>query len=140
MSESGNPEENHEVDYEEAGINDEYCPENPEGAEAQPTEEKKESAEEYKIFPNILFIYGHKYNSVSAREIRKHFEPFGKVRDVSCRSNLAFVEFENAEDAARAKAELHRQPGLGSPTIIVDYKKDIPPKVSCFFFIVVAEY
>lgn len=133
MSDNRNRDENQEVDYEEAGIHDEYCPENPEGEEAQNTEEKKEPALEYKIFPTILFIYGHRYNVVTSKQIREHFEPFGKIRDVSCRSNLAFVEFEKAEDAARAKAELHRKPGLGSPTIIVDYKKDIPPKVGCWF-------
>lgn len=142
MSEAVDHEENQEVDYEEAGIHEEYCPENPDAGEGLTnTEEVKiegEGAadeEQHKIFPNILFIYGHRYNTVSSKQIREHFEPFGKIREISCRSQLAFVEFENAEDAQRAKDELHRKPGLGSPTIIVDFKKDIPPKVLTRFIL-----
>jgi len=140
MSNTAEEDREAEIDYEEVEMNaplpDEYYPENPDGNAGTNGEivrgEAPKSSEEsdYPIFPNILFIYGHKYHSVSASQIREHFEPFGKVLDVSCRSNLAFVKFERAEDAARAKSELHRRPGLGSPTIIVDYKKDIPPKVT----------
>ena len=39
--------------------------------------------------------------------------------------NIAFVDFIDAESALKAKNALHHTPGLGSESLVVDYKKDI---------------
>ena len=38
-------------------------------------------------------------------------------------TNIAFIDFANAEDAKKAKFELHHNPGLGCDSLIVDFKK-----------------
>lgn len=50
---------------------------------------------------------------------------YGKTTLITlCENNIAFVDFESPDDAAKAKEALHRQPGLGTDSLIVDFKRD----------------
>lgn len=80
------------------------------------------------IFPNVLFIARFKWGETTETQIRELFEPFGNILSVSLKQKVAFIEFEKAEDAANAKSTLHYKSGLGSDSLIVDFKKDEPPK------------
>lgn len=73
---------------------------------------------------NVLFVsrYGHT-KPINEEDIEDIFRPYGSFLRVTMKGVIAFVDFENAEDAVRAKKELHQTPNLNSDSIIVDFKK-----------------
>lgn len=75
------------------------------------------------IIAHVLFVSRFHFASTTAKHVRELMEPFGKLKDVVMKSTLAFVDFEKDEDAIKAKYSLHRRPGLGSDSLIVDFKK-----------------
>lgn len=88
------------------------------------------------IFPNILFIARFKWGETTEAQIRELFEPFGTIVSVSLKQKVAFIEFEKEEDAANAKTTLHYNAGLGSDSLIVDFKKDeLPRNEVCLCFL-----
>lgn len=115
--EQGQSEEYQQVDYEETGID---VPAEELGEVANDNNETNTTG----FISNILFISRFRYSSTSESDIRKLLETFGKVTNIIRKEKLAFVEFESAEDAAKAKQALHYHPGLGSDSLIVDFKKD----------------
>lgn len=75
------------------------------------------------IVPNVLFISRFR-RETTVRDIEELMKPYGATADITIRDNIAFVDFLNAEDAAKAKHACHYHPGLGSDSLIVDFKKD----------------
>ena len=55
-----------------------------------------------------------------------HFSAFGVVLSVNLSrfGDFAFIEFENTASAEKACRECHRQPILGSSSLICDFKSD----------------
>ncbi|GMY09042.1 serine/arginine-rich splicing factor RS31A-like [Fagus crenata] len=49
-----------------------------------------------------LFMINFDANRTTARDIERHFEPYGKILHVRIRRNFAFVQFETQEDATKA--------------------------------------
>lgn len=78
------------------------------------------------IYPNILF-FSRFHESTTKNDIRELCEKYGPTTDISIKENIAFVDFKDEKDARRAKEELHRQPHLGSSSVICDYKKQKNP-------------
>ena len=66
---------------------------------------------------------------IGESDIRSYFSSFGPIIEVQMKVDLnrndpfAFVIFESVEDAAAARNALHRTPGLGSNSLIVDFKR-----------------
>jgi len=77
------------------------------------------------IIPNVLFI-SRFARGTTKQDVEDIMSRFGPTSDITVRDTIAFVDFVNEEDAKRAKNELHYHPGLGSDSLIVDYKKDRP--------------
>jgi hypothetical protein len=75
------------------------------------------------IVPNVLFISRFRRDT-TVRDIEELMKPYGATADITIRDTIAFVDFLNAEDAAKAKHACHYSPGLGSDSLIVDFKKD----------------
>ncbi|KAL1565911.1 serine/arginine-rich splicing factor RS31-like isoform X1 [Salvia divinorum] len=67
-----------------------------------------------------LFVTNFDLICIRAHDIRRHFECYGRVRDVRMLRNFAFVEFENQEDATKALERAHKSKILGK-VICVDY-------------------
>ena len=88
-----------------------------------PESNSKEERDSDRI-QNVLFVsrYGHT-KPIYERDIEEIFRPYGSFQRVTMKGPIAFVDFVNAEDAARAKKELHQTPALNSDSIIVDFKK-----------------
>jgi hypothetical protein len=80
--------------------------------------------------PNVLFITRFNPNHVSQGDIEQHFHSYGNLKNIVINDKVAFVEFETEEQAHAAKHGTHYQPGLGSDSLIVDFKKDNKEKVS----------
>lgn len=89
----------------------------------------EEENKDDKYSSNVLFVSRYRYAGTTENHIREAFEQFGPVKDVALKTNFSFVEFVNLEDAQKAKHNMHRHPGLGSESLIVDFKKDGQPKV-----------
>lgn len=78
----------------------------------------------------MLFVSRFRRDT-TVRDIEDLMHPFGPTTAVTIRDNIAFVDFVSAEDAAKAKEACHYHPGLGSDSLIVDFKKDRgAPRVS----------
>jgi hypothetical protein len=84
------------------------------------------------INPNVLFISRFRFGTTTEADIKKHFDKYGPIKSVVLRHKVAYVEYENEEDAKRAKHDAHHQPGLGSDSVIVDFKKENKVKVFSF--------
>eukprot|EP01039_Chlorochromonas_danica_P008437 gene8437-9303_t len=75
------------------------------------------------VIPHVLFVSRFQ-PSVTEEEIKATFERFGPVRSMVHKTTVAFIEFEKAEDAYKAKHALHRTPCLGTDSLVVDFKKN----------------
>lgn len=115
-------------EYEEGVIEGNQPPFNNQYQESVGEEGKKE--ENY--FLNVLFVSRYRYSNTTENHIREAFEQFGPIKDIFVKTNFSFVEFVNPEDAHKAKHSMHHHPGLGSDSLIVDFKKDGVPKVWIF--------
>ncbi len=81
------------------------------------------------FIPNVIFISRFALTTTVA-DIEEFMGKFGAMKEVSIKGSIAFVEYERDEDAAAAKEACHRQPGLGTQNLIVDFKRDVYiPKV-----------
>lgn len=49
-----------------------------------------------------LFVINFDPLRTKARDIERHFEPYGRMLNVRIRRNFAFVQFETQDDATRA--------------------------------------
>lgn len=74
------------------------------------------------VVEHVLFISRFDPNTTK-QDIKELFAPFGALGDINIMTNIAFIDFANAEDASKAKFALHHQPGLGCDSLIVDFKK-----------------
>lgn len=72
---------------------------------------------------NVLFI-SRFTRTTSEKDIEDLLKPFGPIENVVIRDKIAFVGFVNVKDAELAKQTCHYKPGLGSDSLIVDFKKD----------------
>lgn len=83
----------------------------------------REEEEARCIQQNILFV--SKYpESIEEEDLRKLFSPFGEILSITIRmSGISFVEFKETSCAVNAKYSCHLKPGLGSRSLIVDFKK-----------------
>lgn len=135
----GEPEQNldEQVDYEDGGDDfnqPEYIEEatvsgvsqNEDALGTSDSLEKPKSRKDFPIvngiYPNILFMSRFSLTT-SKEDIRILCDKYGKTLDISIKDNIAFVDFENAEDAKRAKEECHHHAVLGSDSLICDFKK-----------------
>ena len=82
-----------------------------------------------------LFVGGLNWQ-MRGNDLREEFSKFGEIvfarvnldRETKKSKGFGFVEFANAEDAARAKAEMDEQEVWGRP-IKVDFAKEDPSKM-----------
>jgi RNA recognition motif-containing protein len=77
------------------------------------------------LIPNVLFVSRFP-RSIRREDVEAHMTQFGTISDVTVRGEIAFVDFVDAADAMKAKIATHRHPGLGSDSLICDFKKDKP--------------
>jgi hypothetical protein len=136
--ESSADNDHHIVDYDENDLNlhgnqvsEHIYPgeENNTNLADQPLSEPRNNAAlSNVILPNVLFIARFKWGETTEASIREFFEPYGTITAVDLKQKVAFITFEKDEDAANAKTTLHYTPGLGSDSLIVDFKKDEPPR------------
>jgi hypothetical protein len=82
------------------------------------------------IVPNVLFISRFRLGSTNEKDVKDLFERFGSLLSINLRHKVVYVEYENDEDAKKAKFETHNNPGLGSDSLIVDFKKENKVKVT----------
>ena len=74
------------------------------------------------VVEHVLFISRFSPETTK-QDIKDLFAPFGSLGDINIMTNIAFIDFANAEDASKAKFALHHRPGLGCESLIVDFKK-----------------
>jgi hypothetical protein len=127
---SENPQDQDpEVDFEENDIEpqeevDETDPIDPKFRPVENIPEFSLSALPAGTIPQVLFITRFKLAKTTEKNIRELVEPFGSLKSVHIKPKSVFVEFFNVEDAHKAKHSLHCRPGLGSDSLIVDFKQD----------------
>jgi RNA recognition motif-containing protein len=144
QEENGEETEYQQVDYDESGLQHQHEETN----EFQLAEQQRTSNQTAKdgnnqkqrtlppdengdiIVPNVLFVSRFRFGSTTEPEIKRHFEKYGSIKSVSLRHKVAYVEYENDDDAKQAKQDAHYKPGLGSDSLIVDFKKENKVKVS----------
>mmetsp|Transcript_23349 Transcript_23349/g.33396 ORF Transcript_23349/g.33396 Transcript_23349/m.33396 type:complete len:550 (-) Transcript_23349:1058-2707(-) len=74
--------------------------------------------------PNILFVTRYGYNRpIFESDLDELFRPFGTIDKITMKGTIAFIEFAHSDEAANAKAALHKIKALNSDSIIVDFKK-----------------
>ncbi len=73
--------------------------------------------------PKVIFVTRFNWTTTTERSIRELMESFGPLVSVHLKQKSAFIEFVNAEDAHMAKHTLHCRAGLGSDSLIVDFKQ-----------------
>ena len=74
--------------------------------------------------PNVLFVTRYGYNRpIFESDLDALFRPFGTIDKISMKGTIAFIEFAHSDEAANAKAALHKIKALNSDSIIVDFKK-----------------
>eukprot|EP01038_Epipyxis_sp_PR26KG_P012107 gene12107-16204_t len=116
-----------EVDFDEADDNSYDNRSNSKGRKEEEGEATNKSSKKIipgdGLDPNILFISRFAHN-IYKPEVANLFGKYGKILNIVLRGKIAFVEFDSAEDAYKAKNGLHLAPGLGSDSLIVDYKKE----------------
>jgi hypothetical protein len=85
---------------------------------------KEKEEQEIERIPNILFVtrYGHT-KTIYEADLDALFRPFGEIERVTMKGAISFVDFVHADDAVKAKKELHQTAALFSDSIIVDFKK-----------------
>jgi hypothetical protein len=79
---------------------------------------------------NVLFVsrYHILATGIKAQHFfREVFEPFGPIKSIKVLAHSSFIEFVSLEDAIKAKEALHHSKNLNGDSIIVDYRKSIPP-------------
>jgi hypothetical protein len=91
----------------------------------------------------ILYVSRFHYASTTEPMVREFFEKFGPLKTIAMKPTAAFVEFEKSEDSIKAKYNSHRRPGLGSDSLIVDFRldyaqQDFVARVSSYLIIVLS--
>lgn len=86
-------------------------------------EDVKKEDDSTDIIPNMLFVSRFKHGSTTKEHVQELFAPYGPIKNIIVREKLAFVEYVAPEDAAKAKHAIHYGAGLGSDSLIVDFKK-----------------
>ena len=98
-------------------------PEKDRRATRNPESKPREDEDSERIL-NVLFVsrYGHT-KPIYEKDLEELFRPYGSFQRVTMKGPISFVDFENSNNAIRAKKELHQTPALNSDSIIVDFKK-----------------
>lgn len=78
------------------------------------------------IIPQMLFVSRFRHGSTTKEQVQDYFAPYGPIKKIIVHEKIAFVEYVNPEDAAKAKHATHYAAGLGSDSLIVDFKKANP--------------
>lgn len=81
------------------------------------------------IIPQVLFVTRFKWSTTNEASVREIMEPFGPLKSVHMKPKACFVEFDDAAHAHVAKHTLHCRAGLGTDSLIVDFKQNNSGKV-----------
>lgn len=115
-----------QVDYDELNDDDVVAvsPDQETGGEIVDSNKKSTKRDEYVNGLSTCVLFLSKFPStVTKQEIKELCEKYGKTSDISLKDTFAFVDFENAEEAAIAKKAMHGQSLLGTNYLICDFKK-----------------
>lgn len=119
------------VDYDDSNVEGTYdAVESDRHPDDLKNDDKNGDDKQDHIFLNVLFV-SRFARGTTIKDIEDMMKPFGVTTEIAIRDNIAFVDFATPDEAAKAKEACHRHPGLGSDSLIVDFKKDRgAPRVS----------